>query len=300
MESCVWAHNVDVNSTKMLRLALRHRSYEQWCKMKYQGARVIHLQTHTKSNDFGCNKNTVSSSDWILTIKPNLNEEPQISVANATGRSKQYLTWPEAVLLITNKSPLDIITWNTKLLIFGVKGVFIALRKYMLSTAKEARVFHWHPRYRDNIKKSVHYRPNYKIWDQRHGTWHRININSPDLPVPYPYSNTKFLDVVVIFVAKVVSSPPSQWIAPGYILWGTRFCTAFSQWYQWQDHWERSWTMILRPDWRGRKIINLCLYNPILTKLDTWKKCGAWSSDFWKWNTQSRNQTVIPSKFIRV
>jgi len=73
MEICIRALDVNGNSTKKLRMALRQRSFDDWCKMKYQGIGVTHFQTHVKSNDFVCNKNSLSSSEWTAAIKLNSN-----------------------------------------------------------------------------------------------------------------------------------------------------------------------------------------------------------------------------------
>ncbi len=47
--------------------------YEKWCGLKYQGSGAIHFKTHTPSNDFTYNKNTLSSSEWVAAIKLNVN-----------------------------------------------------------------------------------------------------------------------------------------------------------------------------------------------------------------------------------
>ncbi len=73
MESCVKALNVEGNSTRTLRTALRQRCFDEWCNLKYQGAGVIHFQTFIKGNDFVCNKNSLSSSEWTAAIKLNCN-----------------------------------------------------------------------------------------------------------------------------------------------------------------------------------------------------------------------------------
>lgn len=73
MESCVKTLNVEDNSTKALRTALRQRCFDEWCNLKYQGAGVTHFQTFIKGNDFVCNKNTLSSSEWTAAIKLNSN-----------------------------------------------------------------------------------------------------------------------------------------------------------------------------------------------------------------------------------
>src|ERR1700744_1388801 len=73
MINCVQALNVEGNNTKSLRMALRQRSYDNWCEMKYQGVGVIHFQTYIKGNDFVCNKNSLSSSECTAAIKLNSN-----------------------------------------------------------------------------------------------------------------------------------------------------------------------------------------------------------------------------------
>lgn len=73
MDSCIKTLDVVGNSTKVLRTALRQRCFDEWCKLKYQGAGVTHFQTYIKGNDFVCNKNSLSSSEWTAAIKLNSN-----------------------------------------------------------------------------------------------------------------------------------------------------------------------------------------------------------------------------------
>lgn len=73
MASCIKSLDVTGDSIKVLRASLRQRSFENWCNLKYQGAGVVHFATHTKSNDFVCNKNSLSTSEWVAAIKLNSN-----------------------------------------------------------------------------------------------------------------------------------------------------------------------------------------------------------------------------------
>lgn len=73
MSECITSLAVEGDSTKALRQALRLKSYENWCNLKYQGSGVVHFQTYTPSNDFIYNKNTLSSSEWVAVIKLNSN-----------------------------------------------------------------------------------------------------------------------------------------------------------------------------------------------------------------------------------
>lgn len=73
VELCTKALNVVGNSTKTLRTALRQKCFDDWCNLKYQGIGVTHFQTYVKGNDFVCNKNSLSSSEWTAAIKLNSN-----------------------------------------------------------------------------------------------------------------------------------------------------------------------------------------------------------------------------------
>lgn len=87
MDECTNALEVTGQNSTALRAALRQKTFESWCNLKYQGSGVIHFATYTPSNNFIYNKNSLSSSEWVSAIKlntnyANLNGVPGVSSAS--------------------------------------------------------------------------------------------------------------------------------------------------------------------------------------------------------------------------
>lgn len=73
MIECKKALKVDGNTTKELRSCLRKRAYDKWCEKSFQGIGVKHFGTLTACNRFILNKQPLSSSEWVASIKLNTN-----------------------------------------------------------------------------------------------------------------------------------------------------------------------------------------------------------------------------------
>lgn len=134
MESCVQALNVADDNIKTLQMALRQRCYEQFCKLKYQ---VVHFQSHIKSNDFLCNKNSLSPSEWTAAIP---------GAESASNLCRKCNRKNETIAHVTGRCPSNNhpITArhhrSTKLPNLYVEKVLIALRKCTLWTSNEDHV----------------------------------------------------------------------------------------------------------------------------------------------------------------
>ncbi len=84
MNQCIQTLNVTGDTSRSLRAALRSESFENWCKLNYQGSGTVHFKNHPPSNDFVYNKNSLSSSEWVSAIKlstnyANLNGVPGVA-----------------------------------------------------------------------------------------------------------------------------------------------------------------------------------------------------------------------------
>lgn len=91
MDYCRQHLKVTGNSTKALKTMLRENCFNNWCDLKYQGSGAVHFKTCTSINDFVCNKNSLSSSEWTATIKlncnyTNLNGVPDVQNSSALCR----------------------------------------------------------------------------------------------------------------------------------------------------------------------------------------------------------------------
>lgn len=73
MHSCRTSLRVDGETTRQLRQNLRTEEFNKWCSRPWQGFGAIHFKTYTPANNFVCNKNSLSSSEWSAAIKLNCN-----------------------------------------------------------------------------------------------------------------------------------------------------------------------------------------------------------------------------------
>lgn len=108
MAACIQALNIEGETTRALRAALRRDAYERWCKLPYQGSGVIHFSNHTASNDFVYNKNSLSSSEWVSAIKlsinyANLNGVPGVS--NSSSLCRKCERENETIAHVTGSCP---------------------------------------------------------------------------------------------------------------------------------------------------------------------------------------------------
>lgn len=73
MNECKVSLAVEGSTVKQLRSALRENSFKNWCNKPWQGLGVLHFKNYTPANNFIHNKNSLSSSEWIASIKLNIN-----------------------------------------------------------------------------------------------------------------------------------------------------------------------------------------------------------------------------------
>lgn len=63
MDNCRLNLNVDGQTTKQLRMAVRDRHFDNWSSLSYAGIGVKHFKTYPKANNFMINKKKLSSSE---------------------------------------------------------------------------------------------------------------------------------------------------------------------------------------------------------------------------------------------
>ena len=73
MQICKDALAVDGNTVWKLRSSCRELAFEKWSKQMYQGVGVRHFKTYPKANQFLVKRTNLSSSEWVASIKLNIN-----------------------------------------------------------------------------------------------------------------------------------------------------------------------------------------------------------------------------------
>lgn len=90
MNECIQALNVVCDTLRSMRATLHNESFENWCKLKYQGSGAIHFKNHTLGNDFEYNENSLSSSEWVAAIKLSTNYANFNGVPGVASSSNLY------------------------------------------------------------------------------------------------------------------------------------------------------------------------------------------------------------------
>ena len=91
IDECLSTLSVTGQTSRHLRNELRNRSFETWCSRQWQGIGVKHFKTHTKTNSFIYDKNTLSSSEWTAAIKLNCNYANLLGVPGNGERNEPNL-----------------------------------------------------------------------------------------------------------------------------------------------------------------------------------------------------------------
>ena len=88
MAECKQLLEVEGQTARKLRLALREKAFEGWSSLDYYGVGVKHFKTHPPANKFICDKGTLSGSEWVASIKLNVNYANLVGVPGISQQSQ--------------------------------------------------------------------------------------------------------------------------------------------------------------------------------------------------------------------
>ncbi|XP_053989793.1 uncharacterized protein LOC128882229 [Hylaeus volcanicus] len=73
------------SNIRTIRRNLRENSFEEWARNKWQGIGVIHFKDYPRANNYICNRQLLSGSEWTNSIKLNTNYAPLKAVPGVSG-----------------------------------------------------------------------------------------------------------------------------------------------------------------------------------------------------------------------